>query len=232
MTDLFSQLAHAVSGAPGPALAAAFVWGILSILLSPCHLASLPLIVAFIGGQGRIGSRRALGLATLFAGGTLVSIAIIGLATAMAGRMLGDVGKWGNWFVAAIFFVVGLHLLDIIPNPWSGPGEVKMKRRGPLAALLLGLIFGIALGPCTFAFMAPVLAVTFGMSASSPAWGALLLTAYGLGHSSVIILAGAFAENVQRYLDWNERSRGAVIMRKVCGLLVIAGGLYLLYIAA
>jgi len=36
-----------------------------------------------------------------------------------------------------------------------------MQRKGLLAAFLLGLVFGIALGPCTFAYMAPMLAVAF-----------------------------------------------------------------------
>jgi len=45
--------------------------------------------------------------------------------------------------------------------PFSGPGQVGMKRKGMLAAFILGLVFGIALGPCTFAYMAPMLAVTF-----------------------------------------------------------------------
>jgi hypothetical protein len=31
----------------------------------------------------------------------------------------------------------------MIPMPWSGPGQVNFKRKGPLAALALGLIFGL-----------------------------------------------------------------------------------------
>jgi cytochrome c-type biogenesis protein len=53
MEQLFTSLSHAVEGAPAIALAASAIWGILSIILSPCHLASLPLIVGFISGQGR-----------------------------------------------------------------------------------------------------------------------------------------------------------------------------------
>ena len=48
-------------------------------------------------------------IATVFAVGILVTIAAIGAITAAAGRMMGDVGRWGNYFVAAIFFVVGLN---------------------------------------------------------------------------------------------------------------------------
>ena len=52
-----------------------------------------------------------------------------------------------------------------------------------------------------------------------------------MGHCSVIVLAGTSAERVQRYLNWTERSRGAVRLRQVCGILVILGGIYLIYTA-
>ena len=58
-----------------------------------------------------------------------------------------------------------------------------------------------------------------------------LLLFYGIGHSIVIILAGTFTQVVQRYLNWTERSRGAVVLRRVCGVLVILGGVYLVYSA-
>jgi cytochrome c-type biogenesis protein len=197
--------------------------------LSPCHLSSIPLIVGFIGGQGRVSTARAFWIATLFSTGILVTIAVIGIVTAAAGRMMGDVGRWGNYLVAAIFFVVGLYLLDVLPTPWSAPGQVGMRKKGLLAAFILGLVFGIALGPCTFAFMAPMLAVTFKLAATALGYGVLLLLMYGIGHCSVIVLAGTFTEVVQRYMDWNERSKGAVIVKKVCGVLIVVAGLYLIY---
>jgi len=232
MGSLFSALTRAVEGTPAIALGAALVWGILSILLSPCHLASIPLIVGFIDEQGRISTRRAFLISTLFAVGILITIGAIGAITAAAGRMMGDVGRYGNYAVAVIFFVVGLHLLDVIPMPWSGPGQVGIRRKGLLAAFILGLVFGIALGPCTFAYMAPMLGVTFSLARSDAAYGVLLLAVYGVGHCSVIVLAGTSTELVQKYLNWNERSRGAVILKKVCGVLVLLGGVYLIYTAS
>jgi cytochrome c-type biogenesis protein len=229
MEQLFSSLSHAVEGAPLVALGAAGVWGVLSVVLSPCHLSSIPLIVGFISGQGRVSTGRAFAIASVFAGGILLTIAGVGVLTAAAGRMLGDVGRWGNYFVAAIFFVVGLHLLGLIPLPWSGPGQVGMKRKGLLAAFLLGLIFGIALGPCTFAYMAPILGVAFKVAKTATFYSAALLLAYGLGHCAVIVLAGTSTELVQRYLNWNEQSRGIRVVKSICGVLVILGGAYLIY---
>lgn len=231
MEHLLSSLSRAVEGAPGVALGAAVTWGVLSILLSPCHLASIPLIVGFIGDQGQITTRRAFALSSAFAGGILATIAVIGVITASLGRMAGDIGGFGNYLVAAIFFVVGLHLLDVIPLTFSGAAPGKVKQRGLLAALILGLVFGIALGPCTFAYMAPILAVTFKVSATSPLYGAGLLIAYGVGHCAVIVAAGTSTEAVQRYLNWSSDSRGTAILKKVCGVLVLLGGLYLLHTA-
>jgi cytochrome c-type biogenesis protein len=231
MEQLFTGLSEAVEGAPLAALTAAAVWGVLSVLLSPCHLSSIPLVVGFISGQGRVSTGRAFGIASLFAVGILVTIAAIGVITAAAGRMMGDVGRWGNYLVALIFFVVGLHLLGVIPMPWSGPGQVGMKRKGLLAAFLLGLIFGIALGPCTFAFMAPVLGVVFNSAKTSAVYAASLLLAYGVGHCAVIVVAGTSTELVQRFLNWNEQSKGVRVVKYVCGVLVILGGGWLVYSA-
>lgn len=231
MEALFTSLTRAVEGTAALALGAALVWGILSILLSPCHLASLPLIIGFIDEQGRTSTRHAFWLSTLFATGILITIGVIGAVTAALGQMMGQVGPWANYLVAVVFLLVGLHLLGVIPLPLPGAGTPGLQRKGLLAALLLGLIFGIALGPCTFAYMAPMLAVTFRVAATNLLYGIALLLAYGVGHCSVIVAAGTSTELVQHYLNWTEASRGAVILKQVCGGLVIVGGLYLIYVA-
>jgi len=231
LNGLFESLTTAVEGAPLVALAAALAWGILSIVLSPCHLASLPLIVGFIQGKEESSPKRAAVLATLFATGILITIAAIGAVTAAAGRLMGDVGTWGNVLVAAIFIVVGMAFLDIVPLTWTAPSPKGMPRGGSLAAFLLGLIFGIALGPCTFAYMAPMLAVTFKVAGTNPWYGAALLACYGVGHCLVIVAAGSSAAMTQRVLDWNAGSATGKRVKQVCGVLVILGGFYMLYIA-
>ena len=228
MERLFDTLSDAMTGAPGVALGAAFVWGVLSIVLSPCHLASIPLIVGFLQGRERVSQRRALALSTLFAIGILGSIGIIGAATAAAGRMLGDLGPWGNYAVAAVFFVFGLHLLDLLPLPDSWRPAPHQPRRGPLGALLFGLIFGVALGPCTFGFMAPVLGVTFNTAGTAPLFAFAVLGLFGLGHCAVIATAGTSSQWVQRWLRWQGDHPGATWLRRLCGLLVCAGGVWLI----
>ncbi len=229
--SLFSALSSALQSSPTIAIAAAVAWGVFSILLSPCHLASIPLIVGFLNGQGRLSKARTVVISLAFASGILVTVALVGMVTAAAGRMLGDVGRYGNYLVSLLFFAMGLHLLEVVSLPWMTPSQVSTRGRGPWSGFLVGLIFGIALGPCTFAYLAPMIAVTFKVATTNWSYGVLLLLAFGIGHCGVIAVAGSSTQSVQRYLDWNKTSHGTSRLGKVCGVLVVIGGLYLLYSA-
>lgn len=220
----------AIQGAPAIAMGASILWGILSILLSPCHLASIPLIVGFIDDQGNISTKRAFWLSTLFALGILATISLIGVITGLMGRLMGDLGPWGNYLVSGIFFLFGLHLMEVLPLPFANNSvQVKYRKKGLFAALVLGLVFGLALGPCTFAFMAPMIGVAFKAASANFLFGAILLLMYGIGHCGVIVVAGTSMELVTHYLNWNKSSRGATIVKKICGALLIISGAYLLW---
>ncbi len=227
---VFEWLSNSMQSNLMIALTASLLWGMLSILLSPCHLASIPLIVAFIGEQGKMSTKKAFWLGTSFSLGILTTIAAIGLITGLLGRMLGDIGSYGSYIVAIIFFIIGLHLLEVIQLPFLGKtNQPAFRKKGLLAAFGLGLIFGIALGPCSFAYMAPMLGIVFTVSATQFFYGVLLLLFYGIGHCSIIIIAGTFTEIVQKYLNWNEKSKGTVLIKKTCGVLIILGGMYLIW---
>ena len=231
IAELFTSLSSALASSSYIAAAAAFVWGVLSIILSPCHLASIPLIVGFINDQEKMSTKKAFALALLFSVGMLITITVVGLITGLMGRMLGDIGNYVNYLVAAVLLTIGFHLLGVITLPFGGGvDQSKINNgKGLFAAFMLGLIFGIALGPCTFAYLGPMLAIVFTLSSTQLWYGILLILAYGIGHCSVIVFAGTFSESVQKYLKWNKRSGGAVLIKKTCGVLVILGGLYLIF---
>ncbi len=228
--SILEWLSRSLEATPVLAITAAFGWGILSVVLSPCHLASIPLVIGFINEQGRITLGKAFRLSLVFALGILITIAAIGAITAGMGRMMGDIGKWGNYLVAIVFLIIGLYLLDIIKLSWGNSAAQNIvRKKGYLAALVMGLIFGVALGPCTFAYMAPMLGVAFRVAATNLPYAIMLMLAFGLGHCLVIVLAGTLTERVQQYLNWTEKSKAASILRKACGILVILAGVYFIY---
>lgn len=229
LEGIFTALYEAMMGAVWLSVLAAFTWGVLSILLSPCHLSSIPLVVGFISSQGKISIGRTFNISLIFSVGILITIALIGIITASLGRLMGDIGSVGNYLVASIFFLVGLYLLDIIKIDWNNFGLRKTKAKGLLAALVLGLLFGLALGPCTFAYMAPVIGVVFQTAQTDYLLSVIFLLAFGLGHCSVIVGAGTITGKVQKYLNWSEGSKTILWIKRICGVLVILGGVYLIY---
>ena len=227
--ELFTILSSALYENYWMALVASFGWGLLSILLSPCHLSSIPLIIGFLNTQGKISSKKTFYLSLVFSVGILITIALVGVITAFMGRLIGDIGNIGNYLVAIVFFITGFYLLNIINLPWEKGNLKKTKLRGLPAALILGLLFGVALGPCTFAFMAPVLGVVFTMASENIVRAGFLILLFGLGHCSVIVGAGTVTKKVQDYLNWSENAAAVSWIKKVCGILVIIGGIYLIY---
>lgn len=218
--------------APLIAILAATLWGVLSLILSPCHLAGLPLVVGFVTRErGGIGRARALGISLSFALGTVLTIGLIGVVTSSLGMVIGSVGGWINYLVALVFFAVGLHLLGAITLPLPEVPSGSSAKMEMAAPLLVGLVFGLALGPCTFAYLAPVMAAGFAASTSTPVYGFGLLIAFAIGHCGVIVIAGTSAERVQRLLEWNDNSRTSRWLRYISAILVIIGGLYLVYLA-
>jgi len=228
METLLTWLAESLNGSPWLAIVAAGGWGLASLLLSPCHLASIPLIVGFLSEREETSTRQALLYSLLFALGILGSIACVGGLTLYLGRMAGDAGPWAGYLVAGIMILVGLHLLRVLPLPWSN-GPTLPRYRGKAAALVLGLAFGLALGPCTFAYLAPVLGAVFTFAKDRPAFATVLLLSYGVGHCLPIMAAGGSVERVQKVLDWNSRSGKAPWLRRLCGVLVLFGAAWLLW---
>ncbi len=211
-------------------MAGVLIWGVLSVLLSPCHLASIPLMVGFISGQGNMNVKRAFLYAVLFSVGMFIAISFIGCITSLIGRMVGYIGSLGNYIIAAIFIIFGLYLMGIIRFPFVGRvGSPLLRRKGICASIIIGFIFGIALGPCTFAYMAPILGIAFKISESNFLYGWLHLVVFAIGHCLVIVLAGTFTGFVQHILNWNEKSKALISLRRISGALVIVGGIYLLW---
>jgi cytochrome c-type biogenesis protein len=229
LENIFTFVDSAIKGAPILALAASFLWGMLSILLSPCHLSSIPLIVGYMSGRGEIPGKRAFAISSVFALGILITLGIIGgLTMALGYIFFSKIGIWGNVLVAILFFAVGLYLLGILPFPFlSGSNQPKTGKRGILPALFLGLFFGLALGPCSFAYMMPVLGVASAQASVNLIYAMMLVLLYAAGHCIVIVFAGTFYKIVERYMKWNEQSKMLTIVKKVCGVLLILAGIYL-----
>ncbi len=226
MLETFFLTVHGwLTGNPGVALLGAFSWGMLSVLFSPCHLASIPLIIAYVGGQQRIlAPREAVYYSVFFSTGLFLSIALIGLITAWLGRMLGDVGNYWQILVGLVLIWVALGMLGVKACSMSGGFLYRLNLRGLFGALLLGLLYGILSGSCTFGFIAPILAII--TIQQELATGVLLILLFALGHCLPIVIAGSFSAGVRRILENSAWQGAGDWFRRGAGLVVGGLGIY------
>lgn len=229
MNEFLTGLGRAVEiSTPFIGLAAALLWGVLSIVLSPCHLASIPLLVGYISKDPEASTKKAFRISAAFAGGVFVAVAALGVITLGAGRIAGDTGRTGGIILSVLMVLFGLNLMEVFTIPVPSASKPGGAGSGPAGAFLYGLVFGAAAGPCTFAFIAPLLGVILAAQASRPAFAAGMMGAFAAGHCGVILLAGTFSGTVCRLLKWNEKSGRLTVLRRIAGALVILAGIYLL----
>lgn len=224
--DQFLILIHQWMGS-GVALAAlgCFLWGMVSVLFSPCHLASIPLIVGYVAGQDKlVEGRQAALYAGLFTFGLFLTIAAIGVICALLGRMLGDVGPYWTIVVGLILLWVAMDMLGVSKCSMGGNLMGRFKLRGMGGAFVLGLAYGILSGSCTFGFIAPILAII--TVQEKIATGIMLIILFGLGHCIPIVIAGSSTAMVRRLMANASWQRGGTAFRRLAGILIGLMGIY------
>jgi len=205
----------------GTTLAAAgcFLWGMISVVFSPCHLASIPLIVAYVGGQEKILKPREAGIYSVaFTSGLFITIALVGIICALLGRMLGDVSNYWQILIGLVLVLVALGMLGVEKCAMSGNLLYRLNLRGLSGAFALGLAYGVLSGSCTFGFIAPILAII--TVQQKVATGVLFILLFAIGHCLPIVVAGSSTAAVKRLLEnsmwqgagnWFRKGAGAVI---------------------
>ena len=205
----------------GPVLAAlgCFLWGIISVAFSPCHLASIPLIIAYVGGQQQILKPRQAGFYSIaFTVGLFFTIAVLGITCSLLGRMLGGVGNYWQILIGFVLLWVSLEMFGIEKFSMSGSLLSRLKLKGLTGAFVLGLAYGILSGSCTFGFISPILAII--IVQQKMAIGILFILLFAVGHCLPIVVAGSSAAAVKKVIenskwqsasDWFRKGAGSVI---------------------
>ncbi len=225
LDQLFLAINAWMTGSLAPAALGCFLWGVVSVLFSPCHLASIPLIVGYVAGQGRIiEGREAAKYALAFSAGLFATIAAVGTICGLLGRMLGDIGPYWTILVGVVLLWVALDMLGVVACSFSGGMPQKIKAKGVPGAFLLGLAYGLLSGSCTFGFIAPIWAII--TLQEKILTGLLLIILFAAGHCLPIMAAGSSAALVRRWLESGALRHGGSWFRKSAGILVALFGAY------
>jgi len=225
LETLFLTINEWIAGGTAIAALGCFLWGMVSVMFSPCHLASIPLIIAYVGGQDRAVDPRQAGIyAGAFTTGLFITIALIGITCALLGRMLGDVGSYWQILIGAILIWVALGMFGVEKCSMSGSLLYRLKLKGLTGAFVLGLAYGILSGSCTFGFIAPILAIV--TVQQKIATGILFILLFAIGHCLPIVVAGSSMAAVRKLMENRAWQGAGSWFRKGAGVVIGIMGIY------
>jgi cytochrome c-type biogenesis protein len=225
LSSFFITVNQWMTGGIALAAAGCFFWGMISVLFSPCHLASIPLIVAYVGGQNQIvNPRQASVYSIFFTIGLFITIALIGTICSLLGRMLGDIGNYWQVLIGMLLIWVALGMLGVETCTISGNFLYKLNVKGVMGAFVLGLSYGVLSGSCTFGFIAPILAII--TVQEKIVTGTILIILFALGHCLPIVVAGSSAAVVKKLLENSTWNSAGLWFRKIAGSTIVLLGIY------
>lgn len=206
---------------PLVAFGAVFLAGVLSSA-SPCVLATVPLVVGFVGGYSDGDRGKAFRYSLVFILGLSLTFTAFGAAAGLLGTMFGTLG--GVWYLIAgiIALIMGGQMMGFYEIRLPIKRDYKPRQNGIVGAFLLGLFFGVVSSPCA----TPVLVVLLTLVAGKGQvlYGITLLFCYAIGHCLLMLFAGTFTGFVEGFI----KARGVVNFslwaKRVSGLIIVSVG--------
>ena len=229
MNQLLETLSHLMGqhGLLAPLIA--LLAGVITSLM-PCSLASIPLVIGFVSsGDDGSDKRRPLKLSLMFALGLTLTFTILGVVAASAGVLLGSNQRWWYLVLGLLMVLMALQTWELFTFIKPSYLVSRTKKTGYIGALIAGGLGGLFSSPCSTPVLIALLALVAGQG--QVAWGVFLLLMYAIGHSALAVAAGTSAGFARRITTDARYGRLSLVMKIVMGALILAMGLYLLYLA-
>jgi cytochrome c biogenesis protein CcdA len=213
---------------PLVAFGAVFLAGVLSSA-SPCVLATIPLVVGFVGGYADGDRWKAFRYSLSFILGLSLTFTAFGAAAGLLGTMFGTLGGW--WYVVAgiVAIIMGGQMMGLYEIRLPVKREFKPKQGGVAGSFILGLFFGVVSSPCA----TPVLVVilTYVATKGQVLYGTALLFTYAVGHCLLMLAAGTFTGFIESFVQAKGVVNFSVWAKRVGGCIVAIFGVYMLWLA-
>jgi cytochrome c-type biogenesis protein len=180
-----------------------FTAGLLTSL-TPCTLSMLPITIGYISSYDQDEKSSSSGFiqSLWFALGMATTLAGLGIAATLLGKVYGQIGIGLPLIVGAIAILMGFNQLELLPLRMpAGLGLDWISKDLPrgVRSYLIGLTFGLVASPCSTPVLATLLAWIG--STQNPLLGAGLLLSYAIGYVAPLVLAGTFTSSLKKILE-------------------------------
>lgn len=226
MTELLERMSEILAENFYLGILFAFLAGVITVF-TPCSLSSVPLIVSYVSGTGADKKRALLYSVFICIGQTVVFVSL-GIAAALAGKLvgLGGFGRIWHIILALLMVFMAMELWGLTNFLAKSSNLItKVSKKGILGAFLVGVLGGLFCTPCT----TPILVAMLAYVASTGAGiiqGAILLLSYSIGHSLLLVIGGTSIGFVNQLSNSEKFEKASKIVRMIFGTLVFALGIY------
>lgn len=225
----FEDIGLTIQANPILAFVLIFLAGV-GVSFTPCVYPVIPITLGYIGARSAGSRWKGFTLSLIYVLGMALTYAVLGAFAALTGRLFGQIGSspWTYLVVAGVCLLLGLSMLGVFELPQislAGRGTAPSAgKKGYIGALLVGIVSGLIVGPCTAPVLATVL--VYVGSKQNILYGFSLLFTFGYGVGFLMILLGTFTglvSSLPRSGAWLD------LVKKIFGMLLVASSAYLFF---
>ena len=222
LQSLSESMAQSGWLSPVIALAAGLITSI-----TPCALSQIPLVLGYVGKEASPG--KAFRLSLVYAAGIAVTFTAFGIAAALLGRLIGNASWWWYLVLGILMILIALQMWGIITLIPSTYLAAENRKRGYIGALLAGILGGIFSSPCS----TPVLVALLSIAGADGGVvkGGFLLLLYSIGCTALAVVLGSSPALIRKLGQKQSFRAVSRVLNILLGVVVLAIGLYMLYLA-
>lgn len=227
MFDILENMSMVISNNLYIAPFVCLVAGLLSALL-PCSLTQLPLLIAYLGGYESDNKKKSVKYSIFYAIGNSVVFIVLGLLSALIGKSFSILSKKIYIILGILMIIIFLHMINVINIIPKGSKKPTTDKKGSLGALILGIIGGFFTSPCTTPVLLAIL--SYVVSTQNTILGAIMLLFYSIGNGIVLVVVGSSLKIADKLSSSSKMLVVGKIINAILAILILALGLYLLYL--
>jgi cytochrome c biogenesis protein CcdA len=199
--------------------------------IAPCSLLSVPLLVSSAIGlgkevQGDKKARFTLIFSSLFAFGVMISFSILAYLVAKLGLFFSIAPIWAYALAGILALGFGLYSLGLLGQMDKNRLFFALLRFRFFGIFLIGIIFGLVSTPCA---SAPLVAIVSLASSLGSVESYILVLVFALGHSLLLLIAGASVSFTQKVVSNHYLSMFSTLLTKFFAYVLIIIAMYLFY---
>jgi cytochrome c biogenesis protein CcdA len=227
LNSVLSNVEQLIRTQPLLAIPVVFLGGLITAA-NPCVLASIPLAIGFVGGYTKGQGRLYPFLLSLFLFlGLAVTFTVLGMIAGLAGTLFGTTSKFFPWLIVVVCLAMGVQILFFPNLELPMPKGLTPKTGGFVGAFVLGLLTGVIASPCAMPIL--VVLLSYVAAKGNVLYGGVLLLAYALGHSVLVLLAGTSIGLAEAMVNSKGLKKVSVVLKKVSGVLILLVAAFFVY---